>query len=166
MRSFHDFLSENNRVEEYLRQGYQIWVRRYINFSQTEAVTDPSMRNFLQWLGSKYTKPQIAHAKRALQLYSYFRARYPSKVSAKKDSGVRPVQPTLHACGPNETPGGGNAALPRGDSSAVSRKTPRQGTTPSRGRTSRRARAPSSNGATTSRPSGQVTPIRVTPWLP
>ena len=132
MQSFNDFLSENNRVEEYLRQGYQIWVRRYINHSQMEAVTDQSMRDFLQWLGSKYTKTQIAHAKRALQLYSYFRARYPSTACAKRDSSIRPVQTAPDACTPEglcafagrETPGGGEAALPRAEGNRALRNDP------------------------------------------
>ena len=154
MQSFNDFLSENNRIEEYLRQGNQIWVRRYINFSQTEAVTDQSMRDFLQWIGNKYTKTQIAHAKRALQLYSYFRARYPSKASAKRDSSVRPVQPIPDARGPDETRGDGNAAIPRGDS------TPAQRTDPApRNGPALRADPASGLGAELERSLG-VTPVR------
>lgn len=81
MRSFREFLTENNRIEERLLQPYQLWVRKYCNYSEEEGINDQSLNRFLHWLGGKYSKQQVLQAQRALQLYCYYRTRYPTKVS-------------------------------------------------------------------------------------
>ena len=81
MQSFREFLSENNRIEEHLRQSYQMWVARYCNHAHTTAIGDQSMASFLQWLSGKYARDQVQSAKRALQMYCYYRTRYPPRTS-------------------------------------------------------------------------------------
>jgi len=81
MQSFKDFLAENDRTEEHLRQTYQSWVTKYCNYAQTNAISAQSMADFLHWLSGKYTNEQIQHARRALQMYCYYRTRYPPKSS-------------------------------------------------------------------------------------
>ncbi len=90
MRSFREFLTENNRIEERLLQPYQLWVRKYCNYSEEEGINDQSLNRFLHWLGGKYSKQQVLQAQRALQLYCYYRTRYATKVSRDRggiDSG-------------------------------------------------------------------------------
>jgi integron integrase len=93
VQSFGDFLSENNRVEERLRRPYQTWAGMYCSHAQTVAINATSMDNFLRWLGGKYTKAQVLQAKSALQVYCYYRTRFPPRAAARDEAGVTRTGP-------------------------------------------------------------------------
>ncbi len=75
MQSFADFLAEHNRVEQPLRQVYHLWASTYRSITKRETVDNQSLAYFLRWLAGSYPKWQVQQAQRALQLYSYYRAR-------------------------------------------------------------------------------------------
>ncbi len=126
MRSFREFLIENNRIDERLLQPYQLWIRKYCNYSEREEISDQSMGRFLHWLGGKYSKQQVMQALRALQLYSYYRTRYAAKVGrngGNADSGSRSTQEADVGTQPSKDASATIAARPTGFASGAERGT-------------------------------------------
>lgn len=75
MMSFMDFLREEGTVPAKDLPYYQRWVRSYLNFKAARIRGDTSVESFMACLVGKYEHLQMRQARRALQLYSCFRAR-------------------------------------------------------------------------------------------
>ncbi len=76
MLSFADFLRDGDRAKSQVRPFFLHCVKMYTNYSQSESIDSQSLNRFLRWLDGKYPKERLEQARRALQLYSYYRARF------------------------------------------------------------------------------------------
>ncbi len=77
MKSFRDFLLENNRVDSYHLPYYEKWISIYLNYLRRENMKDElceqAIKSYILFIGCKYTDWQVRQAKHAIQLYSYYK---------------------------------------------------------------------------------------------
>ncbi len=77
MKSFKDFLRENNKVKDYQLPYYEKWISIYLSYIKREDMKDElsehAIKAYILYLGSKYKDWQVEQAKHAIQLYSYYK---------------------------------------------------------------------------------------------
>lgn len=93
MQSFPDFLRETAHVHEKRLPHFQWWVRLYTNFAKFQKDTDGSVSSFLSSLEPKYEDWQVAQARQALRLYSYYQARNSLKTDRPTAERTHPLTP-------------------------------------------------------------------------
>jgi integron integrase len=75
MQSFRDFLGSTGGIEIRRQPSLLRWVKIYVAQAKRESINSQAMNDFLVSLSSKCPPWEVNQARRALQLYSYYRAR-------------------------------------------------------------------------------------------
>jgi integron integrase len=121
MQSFEEFMDDGDKVEKSLRPLYRKWVRMFLGYMANKNFGAPAadgpavdtrsgasasvgsglvdvkiMNEFLRWLAGRYQVAQVQQARKALQLYAYYKSRRAAQ-RLPLPGGNRPITSAVSA---------------------------------------------------------------------